>query len=74
VVSLLADNYRLLRSVESGLRLMNTPARHDLPDQPLWLSRLALLTGHPGGEQLRLACHRALETSRQAIQRIIDGV
>lgn len=72
VASRLADNYRLLRTVESGLRLMNTPARHDLPDQHLWLSRLALLTGHPGGEQLRIACRAALETNRQAIQRITE--
>jgi [glutamine synthetase] adenylyltransferase / [glutamine synthetase]-adenylyl-L-tyrosine phosphorylase len=73
LASQLADNYRLLRSVESGLRLMNTPARHDLPDQPVWLSRLALLTGQPGGEQLKEACRTALETNRQAIQRITEG-
>ena len=37
------ENYKFLRSVESGLRLMNTTARHDLPDDPVQLERLAFL-------------------------------
>lgn len=39
----LIENYRLLRGVEARLRLMNTTARHDLPDDPLELKKLAYL-------------------------------
>ena len=38
--TILRRNYRWLRSVESGLRLMNLPARHDLPTSLDQLSQL----------------------------------
>jgi glutamate-ammonia-ligase adenylyltransferase len=42
-------NYRWLRRVESGLRLMNLPARHDLPTASDQLDQLAfLLQSHAG--------------------------
>lgn len=41
-----AGSYRFLRSVESGLRLMNTTARHDLPESEGELKKLAFLLGY----------------------------
>lgn len=46
------DAYRFLRGVESGLRLMNTTARHDLPTDPVQLERLAFLLNAPSGSEL----------------------
>ena len=48
----LRERYQLLRSVESGLRLMNTTARHDLPDDSVQLGRLAYLLNRSSGEEL----------------------
>lgn len=45
--------YLFLREVESGLRLMNTTARHELPTDPLSLDLLAFLIGWESGEALR---------------------
>ena len=47
-----SQQYQFLRSVESGLRLMNTTARHDLPDDQVQLQRLAYLLNEPGGTEL----------------------
>ena len=46
------EKYKFLRSVESGLRLMNTTARHDLPQDALQLERLAFLLHVPSGPAL----------------------
>ncbi len=48
----LREKYQFLRSIESGLRLMNTTARHDLPVEPLQLERLAFLLNEFSGEAL----------------------
>jgi glutamate-ammonia-ligase adenylyltransferase len=53
----LAEGYAWLRRVESGLRLMNTVARHDLPSDPTQLDRLAFLLDQPTGQQLLDRCH-----------------
>ena len=47
-----SQRYQFLRSVESGLRLMNTTARHDLPEDKVQLQRLAYLLNEPGGSEL----------------------
>jgi glutamate-ammonia-ligase adenylyltransferase len=52
----LRDAYNFLRGVESGLRLMNTKARHDLPNEPLELARLAYGLHVPDAPQLLDAC------------------
>ena len=46
VADYLSKSYRFLRSVESGLRLMNTTARHDLPEEGHELDKLAYLLGY----------------------------
>lgn len=45
--------YFFLREIEAGLRLMNTSARHDLPENPAELNRLAVLLGGNSGQELR---------------------
>ncbi len=60
-------SYRFLRSIESGLRLMNTAARHDLPDDELELEKLAFLIGC--GE--RRATGRGLPATSAAESRLL---
>jgi glutamate-ammonia-ligase adenylyltransferase len=54
----LRDGYNFLRGVESGLRLMNTLARHDLPSSEIELSRLAYVLKLHNGPELEEACNR----------------
>jgi glutamate-ammonia-ligase adenylyltransferase len=58
------SRYQFLRSVESGLRLMNTTARHDLPDDVVQLERLAFLLKKPSGEALATAVRSARKQVR----------
>jgi len=60
----LAEGYAWLRRVESGLRLMNTVARHDLPSDPRQLDRLAFLLDQPTGQQLLDRCHATRQRLR----------
>ena len=53
---MLGDAYRFLRRVESGLRLLDTSARHNLPTDPTEMRRLALLLGHGNPDRLRDQC------------------
>lgn len=54
----LKDGYNFLRGVESGLRLMNTQARHDLPISNNELSRLAYVLNLKDGEELVQQCEQ----------------
>jgi glutamate-ammonia-ligase adenylyltransferase len=60
----LGDSYRFLRRVESGLRLLDTSARHDLPEAKAELAQLALLLGHSNPERLRQRCLDAMAENR----------
>ena len=60
----LSQQYRFLRSVESGLRLMNTTARHDLPDDKGQLERLAYLLNYSSGEFLAEKVRQCRESVR----------
>ncbi|MDE0736332.1 MAG: hypothetical protein OSB47_10950 [Pirellulaceae bacterium] len=62
--------YIFLRRVESGLRLMNTSARHDLPGDPLELKKLAFLLGAAGPEELVDKCKHFRQENRQRFDRI----
>jgi [glutamine synthetase] adenylyltransferase / [glutamine synthetase]-adenylyl-L-tyrosine phosphorylase len=44
--------YRLLRTIESRLRLMNSTSRNQLPQDPLELNKLAHLLRHASGDAL----------------------
>ena len=64
----LSRSYRFLRSIESGLRLMNTTPRHDLPDDQHQLARLAYLLGYDNDQALLSDC---LEYTRGNRQRLV---
>jgi [glutamine synthetase] adenylyltransferase / [glutamine synthetase]-adenylyl-L-tyrosine phosphorylase len=65
----LGDNYRFLRRVESGLRLLNTSARHDLPTNVLELRQLAMLLGHSNAERLAEQCLLVMAANRELFDR-----
>ncbi len=62
--------YRLLRNVEARLRLMNTTARHDLPDDPLELRKLAFLMGESSPEQLVSNVQETMAENRRRFLRV----
>jgi len=64
------ESYRFLRSVESGLRLMNTTARHDLPDNDEELAKLAYLLGYESGAALLEKCSHFTRENRRRVQRL----
>jgi glutamate-ammonia-ligase adenylyltransferase len=65
----LSQSYRFLRSVEARLRLMNTTARHDLPEDPGELEKLAYLLGTTC-ESLVADCRRYTDGNRRVFERI----
>ena len=64
--------YRCLRSIESRLRLMNSTARDNLPDDPTELAKLARLLRYPTAEALleNYNCHA--QQIRQRFNRVFD--
>ncbi len=66
----LAEGYQLLRSVEARLRLMNTSARHDLPEDKKQLAKLAFLLNYANGDQLR----EQVQQQRAEIRRTFDSL
>ncbi len=69
----LGQAYRFLRSVESGLRLMNTAARHDLPTDEMELEKLAFLIGWESSQQLVDDCRRLRQQNRDCLHRLFDA-
>jgi len=67
------QSYRLLRGIESGLRLMNTTARHDLPEDAAELAKLAYLLGYESGAALLEKCLRCTEENRRRVNRLFDA-
>lgn len=63
----LKDAYNYLRGVESGLRLMNTKARHDLPSDPTECARLAYGLHLPDAQQLEEMCAHFRNESRRLL-------
>jgi glutamate-ammonia-ligase adenylyltransferase len=66
----LGESYRFLRRVESGLRLLETKARHDLPTAAEPLHQLALLIGHSNPNKLRDQCLAHMAENRAAFERL----
>lgn len=63
-----SDAYLFLRRVESGLRLLNTTARHDLPQDAADLRRLAYLLGL-SPERLEGRCYDLMAENRRRFQK-----
>jgi glutamate-ammonia-ligase adenylyltransferase len=70
LASQLGESYRFLRRVESGLRLLETKARHDLPTAAEPLHQLALLIGHSNPTKLRDQCLAHMAANRAAFERL----
>jgi glutamate-ammonia-ligase adenylyltransferase len=66
----LCGSYRLLRSIEAGLRLMNTTARHDLPEDPRELHKLAYLLRAGSSQDLVQRCQESTRRNRQLFDRL----
>ncbi len=64
----LSERYRFLRAVESRLRLMNTQARHDLPENEAELRSLAMFLGVDSAERLREQCEAAMNDVKATIE------
>jgi [glutamine synthetase] adenylyltransferase / [glutamine synthetase]-adenylyl-L-tyrosine phosphorylase len=69
----LSQCYRFLRRVEAGLRLLNTSARHDLPQGKPELAQLAYLLGHSSPDSLREQCQGAMATNRALFDRLTSS-
>ena len=67
-----SESYRFLRGVESSLRLMNTTARHDLPEDEASLTRLAYLLDIESGGELLKQCQHFTSENRLRFDRIFE--
>jgi len=66
----LINGYRTLRRIEANLRLMNTPARHELPSDVNDMKNLAYLMGESDPAMIVAQCQQ----TRQSIRAIFDQV
>ena len=66
------ESYRYLRGVESGLRLMNTSARHDLPQEKIELERLAYILHVASGKELESECDRLRSMNRKLFEQYVQ--
>ncbi|XZE52048.1 hypothetical protein SH139x_003726 [Planctomycetaceae bacterium SH139] len=67
----LSASYNYLRSVESNLRLMNLPARHDLPRSPDELRWLAFAMRETHANVVTQKCDAYREANRQIFEAVI---
>ncbi len=68
----LTKGYRALRRIEASLRLMDTPARHELPSDQESMNKLAFLMGEPGPDEIREQSLEARKRNREAFDAIFD--
>ena len=68
----LGESYRFLRSVEARLRLMNTTARHDIPEDQTELTKLAYLLGFEGPDSVKQKCEYYANKNREYFTRMFD--
>jgi len=64
--------YRLLRTIEGRLRLINATARDQLPQDPAELSKLAGLLRYPGRDALLSDYETATREIRRRFNRLFD--
>lgn len=69
----LKEGYNFLRGVESGLRLMNTQARHDLPTSENERSRLAYVLNLRSGHELVEQCELHRQKLRQLYMKYLGA-
>jgi glutamine synthetase adenylyltransferase len=66
----LASSYRFQRSVEARIRLMDAAGRHEFPDDPRELAKLAFLLGYAEPEKLAQNVKAAWQETRERFDRI----
>ncbi len=62
-------SYRLLRTIEGRLRLMNSTARDDLPTDEVELAKLARALGYASGQSLLAQCRKCMAGTRERFER-----
>lgn len=67
----LRDNYRALREVESKLRLLDTPARHEIPSDAGSLKRLAFLMNRTDADEIVATCRDVRADNRERFLTVI---
>lgn len=65
--------YEFLRIVEARLRLMNTTARHDLPEQRLEVAKLAYLLDYSDPAALLKQCRQITRETRRRFEQIFTA-
>ena len=65
-------SYRVLLAMVSRLRLMNTTARHDLPEDREEQVKLARLLEYPDREKLLIDCEKLTQGNRARFARIFE--
>jgi glutamate-ammonia-ligase adenylyltransferase len=65
-------SYRVLLAMVSRLRLMNTTARHDLPEDSGEQVKLARLLGYPDREKMLTDCEKLTRDNRARFDRIFS--
>jgi [glutamine synthetase] adenylyltransferase / [glutamine synthetase]-adenylyl-L-tyrosine phosphorylase len=66
-------SYRLLRTIEGRLRLMNSTARDQLPRDPVELTKLAGLLHYPSSDGLLMDYENATRQTRERFERIVTS-
>jgi [glutamine synthetase] adenylyltransferase / [glutamine synthetase]-adenylyl-L-tyrosine phosphorylase len=66
-------SYRLLRTIESRLRLMNSTARDRLPQDRVELQKLANLLHYPSSDGLLANFENATRQVRRRFEEIFEG-
>lgn len=67
---LCSNAYRFLRTIEARLRLLNTTARDDLPDEPIDRAKLARFLGYEDRDALLADYEHTRERVRQCFDRL----
>ena len=70
----LLNGYRTLRRIEANLRLMNTTARHELPENQDLMKNLAFLMNEPEPELIVAQCSQTRHNNRVVFNQIFDRV
>lgn len=68
----LISGYRALRRVEASLRLMNTPARHELPEDDHSMKNLAYMMGESDPQMIVAQCLQTRQRNRIVFDQIFD--
>lgn len=69
----LITNYRVLRGIEGNLRLLNTPARHELPTSQSDLENLAFLMGEPDPKMILALVKQTRSSNRRIFDAVFDA-